>query len=267
MRLSTPRGFSNNLKTTDESAQQQTGHACIAHHPAHLPNRPSFAQAFLGPVLAGMAAGTASSLVRVPTEVIKQRLQTKEFVGAVTAVGGRPGMGSGRQRVRACLQGCQKACTAIMHIYIYRFVNFFPTRQHPLRDLPRCAPSLRGRACAGSMRATGPSCCATCPLMPLSLWHMSRWGRAIWLAQWRFNSLPKSCARAGRAASPCVRMDHKRQTITCMATSSMSEHRAISSVAASSCAAWRDAPTSFHAQQACPFQHLMLHAPADPLPT
>ncbi|KAL6757765.1 mitochondrial carrier domain-containing protein [Haematococcus lacustris] len=43
-------------------------------------------QMFLGAVLAGMAAGTASSLVRVPTEVIKQRLQTKEFAGAATAV-------------------------------------------------------------------------------------------------------------------------------------------------------------------------------------
>lgn len=43
-------------------------------------------QLYLGPVLAGMAAGTASSLVRVPTEVIKQRLQTKEFAGAITAV-------------------------------------------------------------------------------------------------------------------------------------------------------------------------------------
>lgn len=41
---------------------------------------------YLGPVLAGMAAGTASSLTRVPTEVIKQRLQTGEFKGAITAI-------------------------------------------------------------------------------------------------------------------------------------------------------------------------------------
>uniref|UniRef100_A0A7S0X188 Mitochondrial carrier protein n=1 Tax=Chlamydomonas leiostraca TaxID=1034604 RepID=A0A7S0X188_9CHLO len=43
-------------------------------------------QQYLGAVLAGMAAGTASSLVRVPTEVIKQRLQTKEFAGAMGAI-------------------------------------------------------------------------------------------------------------------------------------------------------------------------------------
>ncbi|KAG2484718.1 hypothetical protein HYH03_016465 [Edaphochlamys debaryana] len=41
---------------------------------------------FMGPVVAGMVAGTASSLIRVPTEVIKQRLQTGEFKGAVTAL-------------------------------------------------------------------------------------------------------------------------------------------------------------------------------------
>jgi hypothetical protein len=46
-----------------------------------------YLQLYLGAVAAGMAAGTASSLVRVPTEVIKQRLQTKEFAGAATAVG------------------------------------------------------------------------------------------------------------------------------------------------------------------------------------
>lgn len=44
---------------------------------------------YLGPVVAGMVAGTASSLIRVPTEVIKQRLQTGEFKGAVTAVRGK----------------------------------------------------------------------------------------------------------------------------------------------------------------------------------
>ncbi|GFR47022.1 hypothetical protein Agub_g8707, partial [Astrephomene gubernaculifera] len=41
---------------------------------------------YLGPVVAGAAAGAASSLIRVPTEVVKQRLQTGEFKGAVTAV-------------------------------------------------------------------------------------------------------------------------------------------------------------------------------------
>ena len=41
---------------------------------------------YLGPVVAGMVAGTASSLIRVPTEVVKQRLQTGEFKGAITAV-------------------------------------------------------------------------------------------------------------------------------------------------------------------------------------
>jgi solute carrier family 25 S-adenosylmethionine transporter 26 len=41
---------------------------------------------FWAPVLAGMAAGLAASLTRVPTEVVKQRLQTREFAGAVGAV-------------------------------------------------------------------------------------------------------------------------------------------------------------------------------------
>ncbi|KXZ46715.1 hypothetical protein GPECTOR_41g679 [Gonium pectorale] len=52
-------------------------------------------QQYLGPVIAGMVAGTASSLIRVPTEVVKQRLQTGEFKGAVTALRtilGREGM-------------------------------------------------------------------------------------------------------------------------------------------------------------------------------
>ena len=53
-------------------------------------------QHWLGPVIAGAAAGAAASLTRVPTEVIKQRLQTREFAGAVGAVsdaraGGRVG--------------------------------------------------------------------------------------------------------------------------------------------------------------------------------
>lgn len=33
-----------------------------------------------------MVAGTASSLIRVPTEVVKQRLQTGELTGAIKAV-------------------------------------------------------------------------------------------------------------------------------------------------------------------------------------
>lgn len=43
-------------------------------------------ESFWGPVLAGIAAGAAASLTRVPTEVVKQRLQTREFTGAVNAV-------------------------------------------------------------------------------------------------------------------------------------------------------------------------------------
>ncbi len=43
-------------------------------------------QRYLGSMVAGAAAGTASSLIRVPTEVIKQRLQTGEFTSAVAAV-------------------------------------------------------------------------------------------------------------------------------------------------------------------------------------
>lgn len=41
---------------------------------------------FMGPVIAGAAAGAVASLTRVPTEVIKQRLQTGEFKGAIVAV-------------------------------------------------------------------------------------------------------------------------------------------------------------------------------------
>ena len=47
----------------------------------------------LGPMLAGAAAGSVSSLIRVPTEVIKQRLQTREFTSAIDAVGWREGGG------------------------------------------------------------------------------------------------------------------------------------------------------------------------------
>lgn len=45
---------------------------------------------FLGPLVAGAAAGLASSVVRVPTEVVKQRLQAGQFGGrsAVAAVQG-----------------------------------------------------------------------------------------------------------------------------------------------------------------------------------
>jgi solute carrier family 25 S-adenosylmethionine transporter 26 len=41
---------------------------------------------FLGPLAAGVAAGLASSIVRVPTEVIKTRMQTGEFKHAATAL-------------------------------------------------------------------------------------------------------------------------------------------------------------------------------------
>jgi solute carrier family 25 S-adenosylmethionine transporter 26 len=36
-------------------------------------------QQFLGPLAGGVAAGLASSLVRVPTEVVKTRMQTGGF--------------------------------------------------------------------------------------------------------------------------------------------------------------------------------------------
>lgn len=49
---------------------------------------------WLGPVVAGAAAGAAASLTRVPTEVIKQRLQTREFAGAAAAVRGAGGGGA-----------------------------------------------------------------------------------------------------------------------------------------------------------------------------
>lgn len=65
-----------------------------SHHPPSSPSPPKYqvyrhtgdAESFWGPVWAGVAAGAAASLTRVPTEVVKQRLQTREFAGAVTAV-------------------------------------------------------------------------------------------------------------------------------------------------------------------------------------
>lgn len=44
-------------------------------------------RSFLGPLAGGVAAGLASSVVRVPTEVVKQRMQTGEFRHALTALG------------------------------------------------------------------------------------------------------------------------------------------------------------------------------------
>ncbi|KAK9826574.1 hypothetical protein WJX74_003521 [Apatococcus lobatus] len=41
---------------------------------------------FFGPIVAGASAGLAASLVRVPTEVVKQRMQTGEFNRAVIAL-------------------------------------------------------------------------------------------------------------------------------------------------------------------------------------
>lgn len=43
-------------------------------------------RSFLGPLTAGVAAGLASSVVRVPTEVVKTRMQTGEFKHALTAL-------------------------------------------------------------------------------------------------------------------------------------------------------------------------------------
>ena len=43
-------------------------------------------RSYVGPMIAGAAAGLASSLIRVPTEVIKSRMQTKEFKGPIAAV-------------------------------------------------------------------------------------------------------------------------------------------------------------------------------------
>lgn len=40
----------------------------------------------VGPLVAGAGAGIAASFVRVPTEVVKQRMQIGEFKSAVTAV-------------------------------------------------------------------------------------------------------------------------------------------------------------------------------------
>lgn len=78
-------------------------------------------QHWLGPVIAGAAAGAAASLTRVPTEVIKQRLQTREFAGAVGAVSGaRAGGGvwfvsscSGQGAVDPSCGACQCGMTPL----------------------------------------------------------------------------------------------------------------------------------------------------------
>lgn len=51
-----------------------------------------------------MTAGTAASLIRVPTEVIKQRLQTKEFSGASSAV-------SNNCQQTQPLEPCRRPCS------------------------------------------------------------------------------------------------------------------------------------------------------------
>ena len=43
-------------------------------------------KSFLGPLMAGVAAGLASSVIRVPTEVVKTRMQTGEFTHATKAL-------------------------------------------------------------------------------------------------------------------------------------------------------------------------------------
>lgn len=43
-------------------------------------------RSFLGPLAAGVAAGLVSSIIRVPTEVVKTRMQTGEFKHAFTAL-------------------------------------------------------------------------------------------------------------------------------------------------------------------------------------
>ena len=51
---------------------------------------------WLGPLIAGATAGVAASVVRVPTEVVKQRMQSGEFggaaIGAVRAIVAREGV-------------------------------------------------------------------------------------------------------------------------------------------------------------------------------
>ncbi len=62
---------------------------------------------------AGAAAGAAASITRVPTEVIKQRLQTGEFTGAINtirAIIAREGFrGLCAPRLPSCLRGAAAA--------------------------------------------------------------------------------------------------------------------------------------------------------------
>ncbi|DBB10741.1 hypothetical protein WJX82_009332 [Trebouxia sp. C0006] len=54
---------------------------------AAISSRVSEERSFLGPLAAGSAAGVVASVIRVPTEVVKQRLQSGEFTrGAANAV-------------------------------------------------------------------------------------------------------------------------------------------------------------------------------------
>jgi hypothetical protein len=64
-------------------------------------------------LLAAAAAGTGASIVRVPTEVIKQRMQTGQFAtaaGAVKQILAKEGMKGMYAVSRVLLGGCRAVC-------------------------------------------------------------------------------------------------------------------------------------------------------------
>ncbi len=113
-------------------------------------------QQYLGPMIAGAVAGAASSLIRVPTEVVKQRLQTGEFKSAVTAVGvggrwqrpnGERGFVLGEER---CLPSTCELTGWGLEVGGSR-VAALPTGQPWAWGLVLVRPGVRGPGCAGAV--------------------------------------------------------------------------------------------------------------------
>jgi hypothetical protein len=125
--------------------------------PLQVYRRTGDEESFWGPVLAGVAAGAAASLTRVPTEVVKQRLQTREFAGAITAVSGldtslskasggpheRERHGSGLLAPCALLRQCSEHPT--------------PTRRDPLQNPEHRPHALRNATPSSRPTALHPA--------------------------------------------------------------------------------------------------------------
>jgi hypothetical protein len=161
------------------------GHGPLLSSPRPPPSPPP------PPLRAGALAGAAASITRVPTEVVKQRLQTGEFTGAINtirAIIAREGF----RGLCAPAAASQPASTAALRRAAPR-IHALHTQQQQQQQQQAARRGCVWRACAlvwpvgagraGAERlacgragtpATAPSCSATCPLMPSSSWHTSR---------------------------------------------------------------------------------------------